>query len=163
MLVILFALRRKKQKTIVLEQQQGAALESKDPFIMIRNDAYTAVIETESNEAYMTNVDDILSPQNEAGKETFGNDAHSTVITTERNKAYTTYMDVIPAARNMAYGASTELEDGDSINREDMNDYAEVQGQRAHDLSGKENSYAEIQEQTAHGQSGKEYSYESVC
>ena len=54
-LVILFTLRHKKQKTIVLEQPQGAVLENRDPFTMIRNDAYAAVIATERNEAYMTN------------------------------------------------------------------------------------------------------------
>ena len=125
-LVILFALRRKKQKAIVLEQPQGAALESKDPITMIKNDAYTTVITTERNEAYMTNADVIPSPPCEAGKETFemtGNDAYSTVITTERNEAYMTNTDAIPAARNMAYGAvATELEGGESLNREDTRD-----------------------------------------
>ena len=123
-LVILFTLRRKNQKTTVLEQPQGAVLESRES--MIRNDAYTAVIATERNEAYMTNADVIPSPQNEAGKETFemsGNDAYSTAITTERNEAYMTNTDAIPAARNMAYGAvATELEGGDSLNREDTRD-----------------------------------------
>ena len=125
-LVILFTLRRKKQKTTVLEQPQGAVLESKDPFAMIRNDAYTAVIATERNEAYMTNADLIPSSQNEAGRETFemtGNDAYSTAITTERNEAYMTNTDAIPAARNVAYGAvATELEGGESLNREDTRD-----------------------------------------
>ena len=148
MLVILFALRCKKQKVIVLEQPQAAVVESRDPFTMIRNDAYTAVIATERNEAYMTNADVIPSSQNEAGKETFemtGNDAYSTAITTERNEAYMTNTDAIPAARNMAYGAvATELESGDSFHREDMNDavYAEPEGQTAHDQSGEEYSYA---------------------
>ena len=123
-LVILFTLRRKNQKTIVLEQPQGAVLESRES--MIRNDAYTAVIATERNEAYITNADVIPSPQNEAGKETFemtGNDAYSTVITTERNEAYMTNTDAIPAARNMAYGAvATELEGEESLNREDTRD-----------------------------------------
>ena len=123
-LVILFALRRKKQKVIVLEQPQGAVLESRES--MIRNDAYTAVIATKRNEAYMTNADVIPSPPSEAGKETFamtGNDAYSTVITTERNEAYMTNTDAIPAARNMAYGAvATELEGGESFNREDTRD-----------------------------------------
>ena len=125
-LVILFALRCKKQKTIVLEQPQGAALESKDPFTMIRNDAYTAVIATERNEAYMTNADVIPSPPREPGKETFemtGNVAYSTAITTERNEVYMTNTDAIPAARNVAYGAvATELEGGESLNREDTRD-----------------------------------------
>ena len=123
-LVILFTLRRKNKKTTVLEQPQGAVLESRES--MIRNDAYTAVIATERNEAYMTNADVIPSPQNEVGKETFemtGNDAYSTAITTERNEAYMTNTDAIPAARNMAYGAvATELEGEEFLNREDTRD-----------------------------------------
>ena len=146
-LVILFTLRRKNKKTTVLEQPQGAILESKDPFTMIRNDAYTVVIAAERNEAYVTNAD-VIPSSNEPCRETFemtGNDAYSTAITTERNEAYMTNTDAIPAARNMAYGAvATELESGDSFHREDMNDavYAEPEGQTAHDQSGEEYSYA---------------------
>ena len=112
-LVILFALRRKKQKTIVVEQPQGTVLESKEPFAMTRNDAYTAVIATERNEAYVTNAN------------------------------------IIPAARNEAYGAvATELEGGNSLNRENMNDA----------------NYTEPQDQTAHNQGTEdlEYSYAYV-
>ena len=65
-LVILFALRRKKQKTIALEQPQGTVLDAKEPFAMIRNDAYTAVIATERNKAYVTNADIIPAARNEA-------------------------------------------------------------------------------------------------
>ena len=110
-LVILFTLRRKKQKTIVQEQPQGTVLESKEPFVMIRNDAYTAV------------------------------------IATERNKAYVTNADVIPAARNEAYGAvATEMEGGDSLNKEGVNgaNYTEPQGQTAHDQGIEEYSYAYV-------------------
>ena len=110
-LVILFVLRCKKQKTIALEQPQGTVLDAKEPFAMIRNDAYTAV------------------------------------IATERNKAYVTNADVIPAAWNEAYGAvATELESGDSLNRENMNDA----------------NYMEPQDQTAHNQGIDEYSYAYV-
>ena len=110
-LVILFALRRKKQKTIVQEQPQEAVLESNEAFVMIRNDAYTAV------------------------------------IATERNKAYVTNADVIPAARNEAYGVvATELEGGNSLNRDNINDavYTEPQDQTADDQSIEEYSYAYV-------------------
>ena len=136
-LVILFTLRRKNQKTTVLEQPQGAVLESRES--MIRNDAYMAVNAMERSEAYMTNADDIPSSQNEADKETFAmirNDAYSTVITKEANMTNT---DAIPAARKEANGAvATELEGGD------MNDavYEEPQGQSAQDQNGEEYSYA---------------------
>ena len=105
-LVILFVLRRKKQKTIVVEEPQGTVLESEEPFGMIRNVAYTAVIATERNEAYVTNAD------------------------------------VVPTARNEAYGAvATELEGGDSLNKEGANS-TEPQGQTAHDQGIAEYSYA---------------------
>ena len=71
--LVIFA-RCKKQKTsgsTILEQPQGTVLESNEPFAMIRNDAYTVVIATERNEAYMTNADIIPPSQNEAGKEPF--------------------------------------------------------------------------------------------
>ena len=106
-LVILFVLRCKKQKTIIVEEPQGTVLESKEQFEMTGNDAYTAVITTERNEAYVTNID------------------------------------VIPAARNEAYGAvATELEGGNSLNREYMNDanYTEPQDQTAQE----EYSYAYV-------------------
>ena len=123
--VILFVLRLKKQKTNALKQQQN---ESEEPLATISYDEYTPVNTTERNEAYMTNANVFPLSQNEAGIEPFemtGNNAYSTVITTERNEAY---IDTIPAARNMAYGAvATALEDGNSLNREDMNDsYAYV-------------------------------------
>ena len=105
--LVLFVLRCKRQKTIVLEQPQGAVLESKEQFEMTGNDAYTAVIATERNEAYVTNID------------------------------------VIPAARNEAYGAvATELEGGNSLNREYMNNanYTEPQDQTAQE----EYSYAYV-------------------
>ena len=149
-LVILFALRRKKQKTIVLEQPQGTVLESKEPFEMTRNDAYTAVIATERNVSYMTSADVIPSSQNEEGREPFemtGNDAYTAVITTERNEAYVTNIDVIPAARNEAYGAvATEWEGGNSLNRDDINDavYTEPQDQTADDQGREEYSYAYV-------------------
>ena len=149
-LVILFVLRRKKQKTIVVEEPQGTVLESKEPFAMIRNDAYTAVIATERNVSYMTSADVIPSSQNEEGREPFemtGNDAYTAVITTERNEAYVTYIDVIPAARNEAYGAvATELEGGNSLKLVHMNDA----------------NYMEPQDQTAHNQGIDEYSYAYV-
>ena len=65
-LVVWFALRRRKQKDIVLQQPQGAVLESKEPNTMTRNDAYTAVIVTARNEAYMTNINIIPAAWNEA-------------------------------------------------------------------------------------------------
>ena len=65
-LVILFALRRKKQKTILKEQPQGAVLKSKEQYTMTRNDAYSTVITTERNEAYLTNFHDVPTAQNEA-------------------------------------------------------------------------------------------------
>ena len=65
-LVILFALKYKKQKTIVQEQPQGAVLENNEAFEMIRNDAYTAVIATERNKAYVTNANVIPAARNEA-------------------------------------------------------------------------------------------------
>ena len=149
-LVILFALKYKKQKTVVLEQPQGAVLESKEQFEMTGNDAYTAVIATERNEAYMTSADVIPSSQNEEGREPFEmtrNDAYTAVIATERNEAYVTNIDVIPAARNEAYGAVvTELEGGNSLKREHMNDA----------------NYMEPQDQTAHNQGIDEYSYAYV-
>ena len=135
-LVILFTLRRRNKKT-VLEQPQGAVLESRES--MIRNDAYMAVNAMERSEAYMTNADDIPSSHNEAGKETFAmirNDAYSTVITKEANMTNT---GTIPAARKEANGAvATELEGGD------MNDtvYEEPQGPIAQDQNGEEYSYA---------------------
>ena len=125
--VILLALRRKKQKTIALEQLQEAVLESSET--MIRN------------EAYMTNANVIPSSQNEAGNEPFKmtrNDAYSTVI----NEAYMTNINVIPTARNMAY-VTTEFEDGNSLNREDMNGgrHTEPQAQTAHDQGIDDHSY----------------------
>ena len=119
-----------------------------EPFAMTENDAYTAVIATERNEAYMTSADVIPSSQNEEGREPFemtGNDAYTAVITTERNEAYVTNIDVIPAARNEAYGAvATELEDGNnSFNREGMHDssHTESQGQTAHEQGIDDHSY----------------------
>ena len=53
-----------------------------------------------------------------------------------------TNIDIIPAARNMAYVA-TELEGGNSLNREDMND----------------GSHAEPQAQTTQDQGMDDYSY----
>ena len=65
-LVILFALWRKKQTAIVLEQPQGEVIKSKETFATLRNDAYTTVIATERNKAYITNNDTIPASCNEA-------------------------------------------------------------------------------------------------
>ena len=65
-LVILFALWRKKQKAIVSKQPQGEVIKSKETFAMIRNDAYTTVIATERNKAYITNADTIPASWNDA-------------------------------------------------------------------------------------------------
>ena len=64
--MILFAVMCNKQKINLMEQQQGDILESKERFTMTRNDAYSTVITTERNVAYMTNSHYVPTSQNEA-------------------------------------------------------------------------------------------------
>ena len=65
--LIVFA-RRKKQKTRTVSKQQQVltAPGNEEQFEMAKNDAYTAVIATERNQAYVTNTDSIPAARNAA-------------------------------------------------------------------------------------------------
>ena len=113
--ILILFIRHKMQKTFaVSEQQQTAVPENEEQFEMAENDAYTEVIATEWNEAYMTSTKSI------------------------------------PAGQNAAYGV-TQLEGGNTLNREDTADGGYVINQLVYD-----------EHSGQHTQQNIEHSYEYV-
>ncbi len=96
---------------VVPSSHTGAVSERKEPFEMVRNDAYTAVTTTERNMAYSTNSDSIPAAWNMAYAVTELQGGNALNREDSFDSSHDAYTAINPSARNMAY-VETELEGG---------------------------------------------------
>ena len=107
---------------VVSSSHTEAVSKSKEPFEIIRNDAYTAVITTERNMAYLTNNDSIPAARSMAYVVTELQGGNALNREDSFDSSHDAYTAINPSAQNMAY-VETELEGGTTdLNTEDTND-----------------------------------------